>query len=65
MACFYIRFMNRPARIVFEASTKVLHELYPTKEALDANAGMENGMAEKFAQLDELLITLGATVGRS
>jgi uncharacterized protein YndB with AHSA1/START domain len=43
----------------------VFHELYPTKEALDANAGMENGMAETFAQLDELLVTLGASVGRS
>jgi uncharacterized protein YndB with AHSA1/START domain len=39
----------------------VFHELYPTKEALDANAGMENGMAETFAQLDELLVTLGAS----
>jgi uncharacterized protein YndB with AHSA1/START domain len=43
----------------------VFHELYPTKEALDANAGMENGMAETFAQLDVLLVTLGASVGRS
>ena len=43
----------------------VFHELYPTKEALDANAGMENGMAETFAQLDELLLTLGASAGRS
>ena len=43
----------------------VYHELYPSKEALDANAGMENGMTETFAQLDELLITLGASVGRS
>jgi len=43
----------------------VYHELYPSKEALDANAGMENGMAETFAQLDELLVTLGASVGRS
>jgi uncharacterized protein YndB with AHSA1/START domain len=43
----------------------VFHELYPTKEALDANAGMENGMAETFAQLDELLLTLGASVGGS
>ena len=42
----------------------VYHELYPSKEALDANAGMENGMTETFAQLDELLITLGASVGR-
>jgi uncharacterized protein YndB with AHSA1/START domain len=38
----------------------VFHELYPTKEALDANAGMENGMSETFAQLDELLVALGA-----
>ena len=36
----------------------VMHELYPSKEALDANAGMENGMPETFAQLDELLVTL-------
>ncbi len=37
----------------------VMHELYPSKEALDANAGMESGMPETFAQLDELLVTLG------
>ena len=44
----------------------VLHELYPSKEALDgAIAGMEGGMPETFAQLDELLVTLGASVGRS
>jgi len=43
----------------------VYHELYPSKEALDANAGMENAMAETFAQLDELLVTLGASVGGS
>jgi uncharacterized protein YndB with AHSA1/START domain len=44
----------------------VMHELYPTKEALDAAiAGMEGGMSETFAQLDELLVTLGASVGRS
>ena len=42
----------------------VYHELYSSKEALDANAGMENAMAETFAQLDELLVTLGAR-GRS
>jgi uncharacterized protein YndB with AHSA1/START domain len=40
----------------------VLHELYPSKEALDASiAGMEGGMQETFAQLDELLVTLGAS----
>ena len=44
----------------------VLHELYPSKEALDgAIAGMEGGMRETFEQLDELLVTLGASVGRS
>ena len=39
----------------------VYHELYPSKEALDANAGMENAMAETFGQLDELLVTLSAS----
>jgi uncharacterized protein YndB with AHSA1/START domain len=40
----------------------VLHELYPSKEALDAAiAGMEGGMPETFAQLDELLVALGAS----
>ena len=40
----------------------VLHELYPSKEALDeAIAGMADGMPEQFAQLDELLATLGAS----
>ena len=43
----------------------VMHELYPSKEALDgAIAGMEGGMPEQFEQLDELLVTLGASVGR-
>jgi uncharacterized protein YndB with AHSA1/START domain len=43
----------------------VLHELYPSKEALDrAIAGMEGGMRETFEQLDELLVTLGANVER-
>jgi uncharacterized protein YndB with AHSA1/START domain len=41
----------------------VLHELYPSKEALEASiAGMEGGMQETFAQLDELLVALGASV---
>ena len=44
----------------------VMHELYPSKEALDrAIAGMEGGMTETFTQLDELLVTLGASAGRS
>jgi uncharacterized protein YndB with AHSA1/START domain len=44
----------------------VLHDLYPSKEALEASiAGMEGGMEETFAQLDELLVALGANLGRS
>ena len=44
----------------------VMHELYPSKEALDgAIEGMEGGMPETFEQLDELLVTLVASVGRS
>lgn len=42
----------------------VLHERYPTKEALDeALEGMEGGMPEQFAQLDTLLVALGASEG--
>jgi uncharacterized protein YndB with AHSA1/START domain len=42
----------------------VLHELYPSKEALDASIeGMEGGMPEQFEQLEELLATLGASAG--
>ena len=41
----------------------VMHELYPSKEALDrAIAGMEGGVPETFEQLDELLVTLGASL---
>lgn len=37
----------------------VVHDRYPSKEALDAVAsGMEGGMRETFEQLDELLVTL-------
>ena len=43
----------------------VMRELYPSKEALDrAIDGMEGGKTETFTQLEELLITLGASVGR-
>ncbi|MBB3308450.1 uncharacterized protein YndB with AHSA1/START domain [Rhizobium sp. BK196] len=38
----------------------VLHELYPSKEAFDANSGAEGGLPEQFEQLDELLVALGA-----
>lgn len=39
-----------------------LHELYPSKEALDAGDGAAEGMPEQFEQLDALLATLGASV---
>jgi uncharacterized protein YndB with AHSA1/START domain len=43
-----------------------MRELYPSKEALDrAIEGMEGGITETFAQLDELLVTLSASAGRS
>ncbi|MEZ4402415.1 MAG: SRPBCC family protein [Kofleriaceae bacterium] len=35
-----------------------MHELHASKEALDAALGSYDGMAETFAQLDELLVTL-------
>jgi uncharacterized protein YndB with AHSA1/START domain len=44
----------------------VLHDLYPSKEALDAAmaSGEKSGMGETFEQLDELLVALGASLGR-
>lgn len=39
-----------------------VHELYPSKEALDAGRGAEEGLPEQFGQLDELLVSLGASV---
>ena len=43
----------------------VMHDLYPTKEALDAaGTGAADAMNETFEQLDELLVALGAGVGR-
>jgi uncharacterized protein YndB with AHSA1/START domain len=43
----------------------VLHELHPSKEACDGAIGFGEGLRETFEQLDELLVTLGASVGRS
>jgi uncharacterized protein YndB with AHSA1/START domain len=38
----------------------VMHELYPSKEALDAaGTGAADATVETFAQLDELLVTMG------
>jgi len=44
----------------------VMHDLYPSKEALDSAiaSGSTGGFSETFEQLDELLVTLGASVGR-
>ena len=43
----------------------VLHELYPSKEALDAaGTGAADMLSETFEQLDELLAAQGASVGR-
>ena len=36
----------------------VLHELYPSKEALDADIGAKDAMPETLDQLDELVLTL-------
>jgi uncharacterized protein YndB with AHSA1/START domain len=44
----------------------VMHELYPSKEALDAaGTGSADATVETFAQLDELLVTLSAGAGPS
>jgi uncharacterized protein YndB with AHSA1/START domain len=44
----------------------VLHELHSSKKALDAaGTGAADATVETFAQLDELLLTLGASVGPS
>jgi uncharacterized protein YndB with AHSA1/START domain len=40
----------------------VLHDLHPSKEALDAALGSYDGMDETFGQLDELLVGLGTNV---
>jgi len=42
----------------------VMHDLYASKEALDAASGEKSGMGETFDQLDELLAGLGAGVGQ-
>lgn len=42
------------------STTLVVHELFPSKEALDGAlaSGMESGMAESFDQLDKLVASL-------
>jgi uncharacterized protein YndB with AHSA1/START domain len=43
----------------------VVHDLYPSKEALDGAiaSGSTSGMPEALEQLDELLLTLGSSEG--
>jgi uncharacterized protein YndB with AHSA1/START domain len=43
----------------------VVHDLYPSKEALDGAiaSGSTGGFSEQFEQLDEVLVTLDASVG--
>jgi uncharacterized protein YndB with AHSA1/START domain len=43
----------------------VVHDLYPSKQALDAAvaSGSTGGLSEQFEQLDELLVSSGASVG--
>jgi hypothetical protein len=43
----------------------VLHDLYPSKEALDEAiaSGSTSGFDEQFGQLDELVVTLGGRAG--
>lgn len=45
----------------------VMHDLYPSKEALDdaIASGATSGAPAQFEELDELLVTLGASMGRS
>ena len=38
-----------------------VHDLYPSKEALDAAAGSTGAMPEALDQLDELLVSLGSS----
>ncbi len=38
-----------------------MRELYPSNEALEANAGAEGALPEQFDQLDELLATMPAS----
>jgi uncharacterized protein YndB with AHSA1/START domain len=49
------------------ATQVVVHDLYPSKEALDdaIASGSTSGWGEQFEQLDDHLVTLGASVGRS
>jgi len=43
----------------------LVRDVYPSKEALEAGRGAEAATFETFEQLDELLLALGASVGRA
>jgi len=45
----------------------VMRDLYPSQKALDdaIASGSTSGAGEQFEQLDQLLVALGASVGRS
>lgn len=45
----------------------VMSDLHPSKESLDGamSSGSTSGFSEQFEQLDELLVTLGESAGRS
>jgi uncharacterized protein YndB with AHSA1/START domain len=45
----------------------VMRDLYPSKDALDGaiDSGSTSGFGESFEQLDALLVSPGASVGRS
>jgi uncharacterized protein YndB with AHSA1/START domain len=43
----------------------IIHDLYPSKEALDLGSGSMDGMPETLEQLNELIVSLSASVGRS
>jgi uncharacterized protein YndB with AHSA1/START domain len=43
----------------------VLHDLYPSKEALEASSGSTDGMPETLDQLEDLVVSLRASPGQS
>lgn len=47
------------------ATRVVVHDLYPSKEALEAGSGSMDAMPESLEQLDELLATLDGREGPS
>jgi len=50
-----------------DATLVIIHDLYSSEEALDEAiaSGSTSGWGEQFEPLNELIVTLGASVGRS